>query len=102
MLLVDVMLLLTGAVEEHLVPQLLMSGVPSVGFPHSCNGRSLSGMGLTRERWSCAKGWLSRLDIQHHLSRGRPIPLRDLPLHKWGSPMQGTPLITLVKVEVDD
>ena len=24
---------------------LLMSGVPSVGFPHSCNGRSLSGEG---------------------------------------------------------
>ena len=30
---------------------------------HSCNGRSLSGMGLTRERLCCARGWLSRLDM---------------------------------------
>ena len=102
-LLFEVMSLPTGAVEEHLVPQLLMSEVPSVGFPHSCNGRPLSGMGPTRERWCCARGWLSRLDIQQHLSRGRPIPLRNLPLHKWGNPTQRTPLITLlVKVEVDD
>ena len=84
-LLFEVMLLPTGAVEEHLVPQLLMSGVPSVGFPHSCNISSLSRMGLRRDRWCCARGWLSRLDIQHYLSRGRPIPLRDLAIHKWGN-----------------
>ena len=30
---------------------------------HYCNGRSLSGMGLTRERWCCTGRWLSRLDI---------------------------------------
>ena len=28
-----------------------------------CNRRSLSGMGLTRERWCCAGGWLSKLDM---------------------------------------
>ena len=27
------------------------------------NGRSLSGMGLTRERWSCAGFWWNRLDM---------------------------------------
>ena len=27
------------------------------------NGKSLSGMGLTRERWCCAGRWLSRLDM---------------------------------------
>ena len=39
----------------------LMSGVPCVGIPHSCNGMSLSGMGLTLEGWCCARRWLSRL-----------------------------------------
>ena len=30
---------------------------------NAINGRSLSGMGLTRERWCCARGWLSKLDM---------------------------------------
>ena len=29
----------------------------------SCNGKSLSGMGLARERWCCTGRWLSRLDM---------------------------------------
>ena len=29
------------------------------------NGRSLDGMGLTRERWCCAGCWLSRLDMMN-------------------------------------
>ena len=32
-------------------------------FPHYCNGKSLSWVGLTRERWCCAGRWLSRLDM---------------------------------------
>ena len=36
---------------------------PSINHPLVYDGRSLSGMGLTRERWSCARGWLSRLDM---------------------------------------
>ena len=28
-----------------------------------CNGRSLSGMGLTQERWCCTGCWLSKLDM---------------------------------------
>ena len=28
-----------------------------------CNGSTQSGMGLTRERWCCARRWLSRLDM---------------------------------------
>ena len=27
------------------------------------NGRSLNWMGLTRERWCCTRGWMSRLDM---------------------------------------
>ena len=35
---------------------------PHVRVLHD-NGRSLSGMGLPREKWCCARGWLSRLDM---------------------------------------
>ena len=76
-LLFEVMLLPTGAVEEHFVSQLLMSGVPCVRFPHSCNGKSLSGMGLTRERWCCAGGWLSRLGIL-----ASPLPCETHPAQR--------------------
>ena len=31
--------------------------------PMALNVKSLSGMGLTRERWCCARGWLRRLDM---------------------------------------
>ena len=30
---------------------------------HSCNGKSLSWTGLTRERWCCTRGLVSRLDM---------------------------------------
>ena len=30
---------------------------------HKCNGKSLSWMGLTRERWCCTRGLVSRLDM---------------------------------------
>ena len=30
---------------------------------HLCNGKSLSWMGLTRERWCCTRGLVSRLDM---------------------------------------
>ena len=52
---------------------LLCSYVKKFDFPradHSpdemefhVNGRSLSGMSLTRERWCCAGCWLNRLDM---------------------------------------
>ena len=35
----------------------------TVRFPHWCNGKSLSWMGLTRERWCCTMGLMSRLDM---------------------------------------
>ena len=31
--------------------------------PIPSNGRSLNWMGLTRERWCCTRGWMSRLDM---------------------------------------
>ena len=33
------------------------------GGSNQCNGKSLSWMGLTRERWCCTKGLVSRLDM---------------------------------------
>ena len=36
---------------------------PWTNHPLVCNGRSLSGIGLTRERWCCTVRWLSRLDM---------------------------------------
>ena len=41
----------------------LMSGFLYRRVPHWCNGKSLRGMGLIRERWCCAGRWLSRLDV---------------------------------------
>ena len=31
-------------------------------YPNGTNGKSLSWMGLTRERWCCTRGLVSRLD----------------------------------------
>ena len=44
-------------------PLVCRMGSFTVRFPHRCNGRSLSGMGLTRERWCCTGRWLSGLDM---------------------------------------
>ena len=56
----------------HLVPQthywyvvdIRNTGSIGVGKSthNSCNGKSLVRMGLTRERWCCARGQLSRLE----------------------------------------
>ena len=43
-------------------PLVCWVGSFTVKFPHWCNGRSLSGMGLTRERWCCTGRWLRGLD----------------------------------------
>ena len=40
-----------------------MSGVSCIGLPSRYNGRSLSGMGFTWERWCGARSWLSKSDM---------------------------------------
>ena len=46
------------------------------------NGRSLSGMDLTREKWCCARGWLSRLDVNTcQTSVKTSVLLMNLNLH---------------------
>ena len=59
-------------------------------FPHRCNGKSLSWTGLTRERWCCTMGLMSRLDMNTCLTN---IKTDILLVHRWW-PLLGTTVNT--------